>query len=50
MPLDASGDDARRAIDVARETGSTGGDLPLDLSDGEELGTGRDRAGDEAWR
>lgn len=50
MPLEAVGDDARRPVDVARETGSTAGDLPLEFSNDEELGTRSGLAGDEEWR
>ncbi len=50
MPLEADGEDAKRPVDVARETDSTAGDLPLECSCEERLDTGRGLAGDEAWR
>lgn len=45
--FDAAGDDARRAVDVAREAESAG-DLSRKASDDDEPGTGRGLDGDEA--
>ncbi len=50
MPLDAAGEDAKRTVDVARELESPAGDLPLDFSREEPLGTGRGLAGEDEWR
>lgn len=40
-PVEAAGDKARRAIEVAREAGPAAGDRPRELLGDGELGTGR---------
>lgn len=46
--LDGAGEDANRAVEVAREAESAAGELSRKPSDGDEPGTGRGLAGDEA--